>query len=259
MEDAPMLTRYPAFDVERTGDVRRLVQGFLVTSGESASVEERRKLFLNRVVWLLGSACDAFIVTLQCPNFIGEPSFETCRPFKLSATIRNNGECPGGGVTVTNVLAPGLEIVKTLLRTLPDGVETGWVQRDGQAVTYLVGTLPHGKIVEMETWVVAREAGSYTSTFATLANHRAGATCEQVVTVTRSGCECPRLEISKTADRLALTIRSGCQVGTILQVSTDMMKWANSRTNHSGTLVETVPITVSEEDPYQFFRLIFAP
>lgn len=259
MGEAPMLIRHPDFAVEKTGDVRRLVQGFLATSGEAASVEERRKLFLNGVVWLLGGECDAFIVSLICPDFIGDPSFETCRPFKLSATIRNNGECPAGGVTVTNVLAPGLEIVQTVLRTTPEGAETGLVRRDGQTVTYLIGALTHATVVEMETWVVARRAGDYTSTFSALANHRPGAICEQFITVTASGCDCPRLEISRTADHLALTIRSECKVGTILQVSTDLMTWANSRTNSPGVQIETVPIQVSKEDPYQFFRLIFAP
>ncbi len=260
MADAPVLTRYPDFSVERTGDVRRLVQSFLVTLGGSGSgsVEERRKLFLNGTLWLLGSGCDAFVASLECPDFSSEPEFGTCRPFKLSAKVSNNGECPAGGVTVTNVVAPGLEIIGTVVRTVPEGKATGFVKRDGQTVVYGIGTVPLATVVELETWVVAREIGSFSSTFSTVVNRRPGASCDQVVKVVESGCDCPSLEISKTGSRLALTIRTRCPVETILQTSTDLVNWANSRTNNPGVAVEILPVEVSNADPLRFFRLIFA-
>ena len=51
--------------------------------------------------------------------------------FKFTAIVNNNGRCNAGGIILTNLVAQGLDIVRTVIRSNPEKVNGGFVEFRG--------------------------------------------------------------------------------------------------------------------------------
>jgi hypothetical protein len=253
--DVPVLVRYPHFDDASDTGARRLVQSFLVTPGAAESVEQRRRLWLNGVVWLLGNECDNFSGTSDCSANEDLGVQTVCQVFKISAKITNNGRCDAGGVIVTNTVPDEFEIVAANIRSDPEGASTGFVNQRGNTIVYAPGKVAVNSTVELETWLRARRPGNFTSRFAFRANFREPTECLVPIHVNGSAAGNARLEIRHGRAGVALSLHDQCGSDAQLQTSTDLRSWTDFHPNSPDSSMETIPLPTPPDAPVRFFRL----
>jgi hypothetical protein len=256
---ADVLLRYPRFDRVDTFEARVLTQAFLVTAGsEAASLEERRKLFLNGVVWLLRvGECQNFAATPSCEE--EERSVSAGSPVTLSLRVASNGRCPVSGVVVTNLVPAGFAVESAGFRAQPEGGAQGTTTvRDG-AVVYRFGLIEPGTDVVLETRVVPRWGGTFTNVFRVSANYRRPETCTEVIRVTGPECAAPALTVAVHGDRLQLEMRDpvGCDV--VLEESGDLLQWQWVLSLPAGTPAGELGVVDMAPSGQRFYRLRRAP
>jgi uncharacterized repeat protein (TIGR01451 family) len=247
---APVLLRHPHFDEAADTGARRLVQNFLATPGSSESVEERRKLFLNGLYWLLGNECDNFAGILDTVANEALPVQNICQPFTLTALVSNNGRCDAGGVVVTNTIADGLEIVSAFIRSVPEGANGGFVEQRGQTLVYGLGRILQNTEVVLETTVRAVRAGMFSNRFALRSNYRAVEERRHIVEAQGAPGAPQRLILTRNASNLTLTATGGCGGGVRLQRSSDLRTWEDLPAAASPDRW-TVPL----DETQRFFRI----
>ena len=249
---APVLVRYPGFeDFENPFLGRRLVQAVLI--GPSGGQPDQRQVLLrNGIIWLLGGGCGAFSVTLEAP---GPAIAEKCLPFSTKARVDNNGECPAGAVVVIQEVAEGLEILGTRVSLESGGELPAVVHRLGNSIAFGLGVLPVSTVAFLETWLVARDGGTYTNRYSRRANYRPVQQAEALLEVPVSTCTCPHLE----ADQGLLYRVGECPVRTILQSSTDLVSWINLRTNAPSAGSPAPLLNLNLQSTPNFYRLLIVP
>jgi uncharacterized repeat protein (TIGR01451 family) len=152
-----------AYQDPATG-VRTVSQNVLVVDKSSApdSIDERHRLFLNAVWWLLRKPLcgltDIAISESAPTNVVGGT------PFTLSLAAQRSGECEPTGVVVTDTLPSGLTLVAA---DTPQGT---WSQ-NGATVTFHLGLMQE-VLVPLTITVVPNQVGSVTNIVSIRCNER---------------------------------------------------------------------------------------
>jgi hypothetical protein len=256
MGGVPVLLRFPGAGLAETS-ARRLTQNFLITDGTAQSQEERRKLFLNGVAWLLGNYCDAVAPSLECGRLAGNGPLATCSPFTLRAEISNGGgRCSVNGTVLTQDLPANWEVLSaSICSTDPDFLR-GSIERTAAGLKYFVGVMPEGSIIITEVTVMARRPGIFTNAFLLRANGITSQSCSTVVEVT--GTPCGDLSVVPGKRPPTLRIPAGIPAPTIILRSPDLLNWTSHLTNPpSLTLPISIPVELGKSA--QFYRLIYPP
>lgn len=236
--NSPILLRYPRFDEWDFGQTRRLVQDFRVVGDrtpappeDEASIEDRRKLFINGVCWLLRLfQAQEVNVTLNCltPSqgyYVGSVG----EPLVFVTRVSQNGADTAGGVVVTNRLS---------FRLMPESAEVVPVVANAPTNTYRVavgtnivvarfGELRRGQVYELRTTVVPRFRGWVTNEYSAVRGLYEWPRCSQVAFIEGPACVGPlhlTIYLNPYHDlRLRVTGGSGCLLQ--LQSSTDLHDW----------------------------------
>lgn len=254
LDGSPILTRYPAYNSPFGDDPRRLVQSFLVTAGAASSLEERRILFLNGVLWLLGNECDNFLTEPYCTVIPPDHPDDPCAPFTLLARLGNNGRCQARGVTLTTTLPEGFDVVGIEIRSTPEGANSATSFRDGRQLIFAVGRVEHDTEIEIQVQVVPSARGSFRSQWTTRSLYRPVFECAVPFTSEGAGCAQPRLEVRLDAAGHP-EFRVEAASGTFtLEVSEDLIRWTPRSNVGSGVwLAAPIPSQAPNEAPRHFF------
>ncbi|MBE7502095.1 MAG: Ig-like domain-containing protein [Verrucomicrobiales bacterium] len=241
--DSPVLLRYPGFDEPENPFLGfRVVQGFLVAGGQPSqggesvcteaeaadSLVQRRLLFQNAVLWLLGAHCENFVTSLTPPP---ATQLKPCVPTELIAVVSNNGACAAGGVVVTQTIPEGLRVLDAWIEADDSPIRSPRVRVGKGEVIFGVGQVGGPGRVALHSVVVA-EQPTEASMFYTV-NARFQHPSQHAIEVTGGGtpCACPRLAAEWTATGLRLVVRGSCAVRTILEQSPDLENWTPVMTN----------------------------
>lgn len=267
IRDTPVLIRYPRFDQWENPLIGpRLIQRFLVMADRPElsdpafcdpaemddSLAQRRVLFQNAIIWLLGARCDNTSATPETPTVGG---LSPCIPKLIATSIENGGGCEVGGVVVTQHVPDGLQVVGASILDRPEAL----VVRSDHRLVFFVGQVASPGEVWLHTWVVASRAGQFTTTYDIQARFEPPTHHEAVIEMSEAPCDCPRLEIEAAGGNAALTLRGQCPVPTLLEVSPDLIRWTAVQTNpplQDGQPILTLPTAASA---HAYYRLVMLP
>jgi hypothetical protein len=280
--NSPVMLRFPRFGEPDFGEARRLVQNFRVTDvtppadlDEEQSREERRKLYLNGVAWLLrmwecqeinaSLSCDPVPLLPEGPAQPGDPapSGRVGQPMEFTMLLAQNGKCSAGGVIVSNRLAPHLEFVSSELIPKSDVADTNSVRvlPATNHVQLRLSEFPWGAVFGWHTVAIPRRGGWMTNEYTLTRGIYSASSCQQVFYVEGAACDGPvRLEARLGAGgKLQLTIFGGAGCAFELETSDTVTPW---------TPTLTVPLEPNA-DPYvhlldrpgqtRFYRLRRSP
>lgn len=255
MGSEPVLVRFPAFDEFDDPHLgRRLVQSFRVTDcGKDVredldSLENRRILLRNGVLWLMGGACDAFIAELTPTDSIRANQGSR---FPVYAKLHNNGECSAGGVIVTQVIPAGLAFAgaKVLNEELQDFPAV--VSVHDQTVTFGLGVIPNGTTLFLRTWLDALRSGTFETTYQRQVNFREDVMKSTFIEVVND-CIFPTLEVFDGR----LTVRGNCNLWMRLEESVDLTTWTPVMDIPPVDEQLVLPIDIRGLSGIRFYRLV---
>jgi len=189
----PVMVQSPTFQEPDYGQARVLSQNFRVSGGaDEVSIEERKQLFQNGVGWLLRvTDCNNFGLNVICED--APVTGRVGEPIVFSEAVTQNGECTLGGVLLTNLLSPGLELVSFELIPIGDLADPSTVRQEviGNALVSRFADLGRGKSFRITITAIPRKGGTFLNK-ATLNYGALSFFCEQAVQV-EGGNEAPTL------------------------------------------------------------------
>lgn len=255
--ESPVLVRYPRFGEIEGGEARTLTQNFLVTKGppDDASLEERRKAFLNASLWLLGFNCDYFEASIICSGQTLEA--QVGQPVELTLRLSSSGRCPASGVVVTNELPEGLEFVGGSLTSEPEGVNAAkFVVDDGRVLARL-GEMAQGSAATLTMTLVPKLSGDLVVRHVLRANYRPPETCLARIHVVEGVKVVLRIEMNVYNWVRVFWKGTGvCQA--TLQKSSDLIRWSDVTTDDVD-VVETPVLEKSPDSTPVFYRAVVLP
>ena len=157
---------------------------------------------------------------------------QTGQPLTYTLTVQRSGECEGTGVTVTDVLPPGVTFVSA---ETPQGT---WTEADG-VVTFHLGALEE-VFVQLSVTVTPTQPGSITNTVRvrgneseqSLGNNSASLTLQvqgrsiTTQSLTRLGPAHGAIALSRMTDgQLLIAVTSDLGLSWTLDTSEDLVHW----------------------------------
>jgi uncharacterized repeat protein (TIGR01451 family) len=238
--------------------VRTVTQNFMVVNGsnDADSISERKRLFLNSVWWLLHKG-DCGLTDLAVSQTAAPNPANTGNPLTYTVVVQRSGECEGTGVTVTDVLPPG---VKFISADTPQGT---WSEDSG-VVTFHLGLLQE-VLLQLTVVVEPLQPGQISNTVDIRGDVSEVNTSDNRSTLTLTVQGDPIPQAVNTSD-VHLTMRLGPdgapeldldgQVGVsyAVEISTDLVTWTSG-----ATVVGTgTPIRVSDlpKGAVRFYRVV---
>jgi len=221
---ADVLIRFPPVDVVDLFEPRRLSQRFLVCAGEDQhSLDQRRVLARNAVLWLLRNDCDNFGATIQCNT----PSIEVDagQEVTLKAHVSFSGVCATTGTIITNVLPAGFEVVDASISFDPENIGFGEVRIEPGRVRFGVSKVGSGSTAFLEIKAKPRYGGTYSNHFECVVNYRPLDRCPSEIHVRGPLPSMPPLRIRGSNGELNIGFDEPPPCDVQLEVSENLLQW----------------------------------
>ncbi|MCC7375252.1 MAG: PKD domain-containing protein [Verrucomicrobiales bacterium] len=254
----PSMLRDPIFSKPDFGQARSVIHNFRVANGsQPESVEERRKLYLNAVAWLLRLwDCQSF--GGHTANPVVDPGFVVGIPTTWQVEVTQNGECTLGGMIVTNLLSPLLELISFEVMPISRNADTNTVRSEllSNGIVHRFSYLPRGSHFAISITARPKRPGDIANTNSLSFGILSRPDLVEHWTATGTPCQGPvQLSISRTSNGgrlIHIDWPPGCSI--VVEVSDDLLTWSPWFEPPSA-LTGTAEVALDRNSqPYQFYR-----